>query len=95
MGLRVVERAIRDALGVPPLPQPHYPVGRRFHHLSGELRWVRSSPQPVADLWQLARTTGRHDEWEYADWSDPGPLALHAARRLLRGRGQAPTAGSR
>ncbi len=83
MGLRVVERGVRDVLGLPEvLPPPRYPVGRRFHHLSGELRWLATGQRRAADVLTLLRTSGRRDLWEYADWSDPGPLLRYAARRV-------------
>lgn len=81
LGLRVVERSLRFALGRAPLDAgPAYPAGERFHHLPGELRSALRERPVWSSLLRLARSYRPGDYVEYADWSDPGPLL-----RLLRG----------
>ncbi len=89
LGLRVTERAVAVALGRSAAGSTGYPVGRTFHHVSGELRWA-SLHRPVAPrLLELARTTRPWDVFEYADLSDPMPplvLAFQSLRRRARRR---------
>jgi predicted ATP-grasp superfamily ATP-dependent carboligase len=70
MGLKVVERAARAALGEPPLPRPDYPSGVRFHHLPSEWIWVFKHDTFVRPLLEVVRGTRRGDLFEYADLSD-------------------------
>jgi predicted ATP-grasp superfamily ATP-dependent carboligase len=83
---RVVERGVRLALGHDPLPEASYPVGRRFHHLPGEIEWLRLQPRRAAGVAALARTVRPWDVFEYQDASDLaaiGRYALLKARRRL------------
>lgn len=86
LGQRVVERGIRHALQLEPLPAVPYPVGKRFHHLPGELRWLALHPHKRAAALDLARSLRPRDVFEYDDWSDAGALARYALLRLRRAR---------
>jgi predicted ATP-grasp superfamily ATP-dependent carboligase len=86
LGQRVVERGIRHALQLEPLPSVAYPVGRRFHHLAGELRWLSLHPNKRTAALDLARSLRPRDVFEYDDWSDAGALARYALLRLRRAR---------
>lgn len=89
LGLRIVERSVRAALGLPALPAPAYEAGRRFHTVSGELRWWLKGPGRWAGLGAIARTTGPRDVFEYVDPTDPVPTARYVAggvRAQLAGR---------
>jgi predicted ATP-grasp superfamily ATP-dependent carboligase len=74
LGQRVVERGIRLALGLPPLPEVPYPLGRRFHHPGGELRWLRLNRSWRRPLRELLRTTRPWDVFDGDDLSDPRPI---------------------
>lgn len=82
LGQRVVERGVRLALGLPSLPEVAYPPGRRFHHLAGELAWLRLHGAKLAPLRELARTTRPGDIFEDFELSDPVPLVRNLLRRL-------------
>ena len=84
LGQRVVERGVRLALGLAPLPEVSYPVGRRFHHVPGELEWLLLQPRRARGLLELARTIRPWDVFEYQDGSDMGALARYAALKLRR-----------
>lgn len=86
LGQRVVERGIRQALQLEPLPEVPYPVGKRFHHLPGEVRWLTLHPNKRAAALELARSLRPGDVFEYDDWSDAGALARYALLRLRRAR---------
>lgn len=88
LGLRPVERAIRAALGLPALPPPRYEAGRRFHTVSGELRWIRKDPNPPAAAARLVASLRPADRVEWVDLSDPLPTARYfvsGVRTALRG----------
>jgi predicted ATP-grasp superfamily ATP-dependent carboligase len=74
LGLRVVERAIACALGLPPPPIATYPIGRRFH-APGVVRWARQQKSIRAGMTELVRTVRPWDVTEIA-LSDPMPLAM-------------------
>jgi hypothetical protein len=94
LGQRVVERLIRHALGLASPPQDPYPVGRRFHHLSGELNWLRQRGRPARDLLELAATTRPWDVFDGLDPADSYPVLHHAlARRRKSARRDGPPAG--
>jgi hypothetical protein len=85
---RVVERSLRLALGLPAIPQEPYPVNRRFHHVTGELSWLRNRGFKLRDAWGLATTTRLRDVFDRVDLSDPAPVlryvwALIAGQRRL------------
>jgi hypothetical protein len=87
LGLRVTERAVADSLGRGGAGPTRYPVGRRFHHLGGELTWASLHRPAAPRLLELARTTRPWDVFEYADLSDPRPafgLATDALKRRVR-----------
>lgn len=83
LGLRVSERAVRLALGEPPLPDPAvYPAGKRFHHVTGELRWASDEPRSWRPLLDLGRNWRPGDYVEYVDWSDLWTLVRYARDRV-------------
>jgi predicted ATP-grasp superfamily ATP-dependent carboligase len=81
LGLRVTERALRAALDEPPLPDAAYDVGRRFHHLPHELRWIKRQPPIRRSLLEVARGMRPGDLFEYVDWSDLGALTRYAGHK--------------
>jgi hypothetical protein len=86
LGLRVVERAVRDAMTDTPLVQADYQAGLRYHHILGELRWVRARPR---DFSQILRTSRPRDVY-HPSLMDPLPIASWLARKLgsaRRGQG--------
>jgi hypothetical protein len=86
LGLRVTERALRVALGLPALEDATYEVGRRFHHLPHEWRWIRRQPPAWRSLLDVARATRPGDLFEYVDWTDLRALARYASDKLPRAR---------
>lgn len=84
LGQRVVERGVRLALGLPALPEVPYPPGRRFHHLAGELRWLRLHRSWHQPLRELLRTTRPWDVFDGDQVSDPGPIFRYALRNFAR-----------
>lgn len=87
-GLRVVERGVRFAMGLPPLPPAEYQVGRVFHQPVGEWRWLREHDRKLAGVLELVRTTRPTDVFDYLDWRDPAPVAaypLHLIRERIAG----------
>jgi predicted ATP-grasp superfamily ATP-dependent carboligase len=88
LGQRVVERGVRLALGLPSLPEVSYPPGRRFHHVAGELRWLRLQHSRFEPLRELLRTTRPWDVFDGDELSDLGPIIRYAAGGLGRARGR-------
>lgn len=89
LGLRVSERAVRLALGEAPLSDPAvYPAGKRFHHVTGELRWVSDKPRSWRPVVDAGRNWRPGDYVEYVDWSDLWTLVRYGRDRVadLRGR---------
>jgi biotin carboxylase len=80
-GLRVVERSLRAALGLPALPPPTPRPGMRFHVPMAQVGWLLREPSRIAGLRELARTTRPRDVFEWVDARDPRPTW-----RLLRSR---------
>jgi predicted ATP-grasp superfamily ATP-dependent carboligase len=85
LGQRVAERGVRLALGLPSLPEVPYPVGRRFHHVAGELAWLRLHGARLEPVLELARTTRPTDVFDGLALADPVPAVKSFVRRL---RGQ-------
>jgi predicted ATP-grasp superfamily ATP-dependent carboligase len=93
-GLRVVERSLRAALDLPPLPPPVPRPGMRFHVTSAELHWLWREPSRYAGLRDLVRTTRPRDVFEWIDPTDPMPtlrwftdgIGRAARRRRLAAR---------
>lgn len=73
IGLRITERAVLDALGLPAPPPPHEAVGRRYHHLARELTAVAKEP---AALPAVVAGWSRRDVWDVPRATDPRPTAL-------------------
>lgn len=87
MGLRVVERCIRAALGLTRLEKFSYPVGRRFHVLNSEIRWVQAHPDRRKAAIELVRATRPWDIFEYVDPTDPKPNLKWTTHKLGEIRG--------
>ena len=84
LGQRVVERGVRAALGLPAIELTPYPLGKRFHTVFGEMRWLRDQASTTSGLMELARTTRPWDVFEYLDIRDPFPVAILGAS-IFRG----------
>jgi predicted ATP-grasp superfamily ATP-dependent carboligase len=83
LGLRVVERGVRLALGLPaPTAPSEYAIGRRFHHLAGEWRWIHSHDRRARAVRDVLRTTRPWDVYEADLLSDPKPMFRQAAAAL-------------
>lgn len=76
-GLRVVERSLRAALGLPALPPPLPLPGARFHVVATELRWLVREPSRLAGLRGMIGTTRPGDIVEWLDPTDPVPTLLY------------------
>ncbi|MDQ2914338.1 MAG: hypothetical protein M3T56_13920 [Chloroflexota bacterium] len=75
LGQRAAERGVRVALGEAALPQVEYPVGRRFHHMPSEWRWVwKRDRDRVRALFQVVPSLRPWDIYDYIAFSDPLPL---------------------
>ncbi len=82
LGQRLTERGVRFALGLAPIDQHPYRVGRRFH-AGGVLRWLADQEGTARGLLELVRTTRPWDVVEI-DPRDMKPLAtrvLQAANK--------------
>jgi predicted ATP-grasp superfamily ATP-dependent carboligase len=83
LGLRVLERGVSLALGLPPPAGPvEYPLGKRCHHILGEWRWIRSHDRPRDALRDVLRTTRPSDVFEADLFADPKPLIRLAGAGL-------------
>ena len=82
LGLRISERGIRFALGLEPIAQPPYPLGRRFH-AGGVLHWLRDQESTARGLLELARTTRPWDVVEI-DLGDLRPLAVRLVQAAAK-----------
>ena len=79
LGLRLAEAAVRDALGLSPPSAGGDGSGRRYHHLTRELRWYLAERPPLR---RHLKTFGRSDVWDVPAISDPLPGLARAVRRL-------------
>ena len=85
LAMRVVEQAVRDALGERvERARPTYPVGRRFHHATTEFLWFREHRSVPRSIVAVLRNLRRGDVLEYVDPTDLRPLVIHAMRRFRR-----------
>ena len=80
LGIRPVERSIRAALRLPPLPPPRYAAGRRFHTVSGEVRWLLEDPSPGRATLRLVAALRPEDAVEWVDLSDPVATVHYMSR---------------
>jgi biotin carboxylase len=78
IGLRITERVVRDAVGLPAPPAPRETPGRRYHHVARELAYIARSPR---DLPAVASQWSAQDVWDRPPVDDMGP---HFARFRLR-----------
>jgi hypothetical protein len=91
LGLGVTERGVAIALGLSPLAAPSYRVGRRFHRLGGEWRWLRGGSVKGGAPFDLVRTIGLRDDYDVlSNLSDPLPLVRNTVRNW-RSLGRNPT----
>ena len=90
LGLRVVERSVRHALGLPSLdPSPAVPAGRRYRNPAGEVDWILRHEHRLRPLVTVVRDLPRRAVLEYVDVSDPRPpltLALDKLRNRVSRR---------
>jgi predicted ATP-grasp superfamily ATP-dependent carboligase len=89
LGLRVVERSIRAALGLPPLDAPRYRLGRRFHVPNTEVKWVLAGESRPRAFLSLLAHTRPWDVFEYVDLTDPRPNVHWTTHKLRRIMGRA------
>ena len=79
LGHRLTERAVRDAMEVAPPPASDGSLGRRYHHLFREMRWLRAQPATPKGYFS---TFGWRDVWDVPSVTDPLPGVLRLKRRL-------------
>ena len=89
LGLRVVERSLRAALGLEPLGPIRYPLGRRFHVPNTELKWVLAGESRWRAALSLLADTRPWDVFEYVDRTDPRPNLRWVIHKLRRVSGRA------
>ena len=82
LGFRMTERVIRDALSLEPLPPPPNAVGRRYHHLTHEWRWLRAQRRIPAGY---IATYSWRDVWDGISLTDPRPELLRLTRAMRGG----------
>ena len=81
LGYNMTERVVRDAMGLDPMPQPPDPAGRRYHHVSRELRWLlakRRFPRGYLSTFSV------RDVWDLPSLTDPFPDLLRLKRAVTR-----------
>jgi biotin carboxylase len=71
LGQRVIDRAVRHALGRPAEPAPAARPGRRYHNPAGERRWVLLHERRRGPLLDVLRRLRPWDVFEYLDLTDP------------------------
>jgi hypothetical protein len=86
VGLRMTERAVLDALGLPPPPLPPETVGRRYHHVARELGVIAAAPRELPSV--LSRWSFR-DAWDVPTLKDVRPTILHLWQQARGPRGRA------
>ncbi len=90
LGLKPVERALRNALDLPALPSlPGYPASRRFHTVDFEVVWALSGPKPRRDLARLFASFRPADSFEWLDLTDPAPTFAHVVQTVADRRSKA------
>ena len=72
-GLRMTERAVNDAVGIPSPPMPAEAVDRRYHHAARELAYLRRSPR---ELQSFVSQWFRGGVWDVPPLSDLRPHGL-------------------
>ena len=74
LGLGVVERAVRHALGLPsPGSVPSVAPGRRYRNPAGEVDWILRHERRLGPLATVVRDLPRRAVLEYVDLTDPRP----------------------
>jgi predicted ATP-grasp superfamily ATP-dependent carboligase len=86
LGVRVIERSLRAALGLPPLPPPTYEAGRTFHTADAELSWILDAPDPGRTALAYLRSLRPSDHFEWFDGTDPWPTLVFATSVLRKRR---------
>jgi hypothetical protein len=79
IGLRMTERVVRDAVGLPPPPMPAEILGRRYHHLARELIYVAKSPRQLPSV--VSRWSP-HDVWDVPPINDLRPFVVRSWQQL-------------
>lgn len=86
LGVRVVERSLRAALGLPALPPPAYEAGRTFHTADAELSWILAAPDRARTALAYLRSLRPSDHFEWIDGTDPRPTLAFLAQTLRHRR---------
>jgi biotin carboxylase len=86
LGQRVVEREVRAALDLEPLPDAPPPRRTLYHFPTSEVRWVRAHPRRGKPLLELLRSLRPGHVYEYVDRRDLGVMARHAVEKRRRAR---------
>jgi hypothetical protein len=83
LGLRVVERSVRHALGLPaPGPAPRVAAGRRYRNPAGEVDWIMRHKRRLRPLATVVRDLPRRSVLEYVDLSDLRPPITLGVNKL-------------
>lgn len=88
LGLRPIDRAVRDVLGYKAEAPLTYRPGRRFHRPTLELRWLMSSSPERGARRQLLASLRPWDVFDLLSASDPLPVVAYVTERL-QGAGHA------
>lgn len=83
VGLRMAERAVADALGLPAPPMPEEVPGRRYHHVARELTFIARAPRTLRSV---VGQWSRGDVWDVPRTTDLRPLVLHLWQQARRRR---------
>jgi biotin carboxylase len=81
LGQRVIDRAVRHALGRPAEPARSARPGRRYHNPAGERRWVSLHEHRRGPLLEVLRRLRPWDVFEYVDVTDPGATLRYAVAK--------------
>ncbi len=84
LGLQPAERAVRDALRLPPQEPLPYPVGRRWHRPMLELKWLASHSSERGSRRQIL-SSRPWDAYDIVSIRDPVPMAVAAGAAVGRG----------
>jgi hypothetical protein len=84
IGLRMTERAVCDAVGLPAPPMPAEAVGRRYHHAARELAYLVRSPRQIQSV--LSQWS-RGDVWDAPRLKDVRPHIVQCWQQARPRRG--------
>ena len=86
LGLEPAERAVRDALRLPPEEPIPYPTGRRWHRPMLELKWLAARSSERSPRRQILGSRP-WDAYDIVSIRDPMPMAFAAGAAIGRGLG--------